>query len=202
MEDGPLKIGPVTITGTITIEHLLDNGTPARKATHPGATATLCRNEFRDVLLNVHFGGRGLVLPLRNAKIHRRFAKEGKMSIVLPDKKVNLFFSNCPPNNLFTFLKFLAVKNASAEPSVGARQRLLSDKPKDIQEISPLALRDSNGAQISSQKRPLSGTTTTPPGKRKNPAGDKPKVCFTATLCSSGISNDETSVSKIHIFLL
>ncbi|KAG0422261.1 hypothetical protein HPB47_001921 [Ixodes persulcatus] len=168
MENHCLQVNSVVIKGTLTIEHLLDNGTPSRKSTHPNAEATLCRNEFRDVLLQAHLGTRSAVYPLRNAKIHKRFVKEGKMSIVLAEQKVNLYFSNCPSNKLSTFVKFLSAKGTNPDQTVGARERLLSDKPKGIQEISPLMLRCPNtGQSLLSQKRALAETSSTTPAKKR-----------------------------------
>lgn len=185
MENQYLQVNSVVIKGTLTIEHLLDNGTPSRKSTHPNAEATLCRNEFRDVLLQAHLGTRSAVYPLRNAKIHKRFVKEGKMSIVLAEQKVNLYFSNCPSNKLSTFVKFLSAKGTNPDQTVGARERLLSDKPKGIQEISPLMLRCPNtGQSLPSQKRALAETSSTTPAKKRKGVTEVAMVSQQQSTCS------------------
>lgn len=172
MENPCVQISPVTITGTVTVEYLLTNGAPSRKVTHQNAEAALYRNEFRDILLRAHLGPRVVVYPLQNAVVHKKFAREGKISIALKDEKMHLYFSNCPPNKLCTFVRFLAAKKEVQQAPVTVRERLKSDKPRKIEEISPLMLRDANAAQSQGTKRPLlSDSDTTPKGKRNRPMG-------------------------------
>ncbi|XP_037287780.2 pif1 DNA helicase [Rhipicephalus microplus] len=172
MENPCVQISPVAITGTVVVEHLQSNGAPARKVTHQNAEASLYRNEFRDILLRVSLGPRSVVYSLQNAVVHKKFVREGKMSVALKDEKVHLYFSNCPPSKLGTFVKFLHAKKATQEPAVSARERLKSGKPRVIEEISPLMLRDANATQSQGLKRPLSkDDQTTPTGKKSRPMG-------------------------------
>ncbi|KAH7935373.1 hypothetical protein HPB52_006760 [Rhipicephalus sanguineus] len=77
MENPCVQISPVTITGTVTVEHLQSNGAPARKVTHQNAEAALYRNEFRDILLRARLGPRSVVYSLQNAVVHKKFVREG-----------------------------------------------------------------------------------------------------------------------------
>ncbi|KAL3252414.1 hypothetical protein MRX96_017725 [Rhipicephalus microplus] len=172
MENPCVQISPVAITGTVVVEHLQSNGAPARKVTHQNAEASLYRNEFRDILLRVSLGPRSVVYSLQNAVVHKKFVREGKISVALKDEKVHLYFSNCPPSKLGTFVKFLHAKKATQEPAVSARERLKSGKPRVIEEISPLMLRDANATQSQGLKRPLSkDDQATPTGKKSRPMG-------------------------------
>lgn len=169
MENPCVQISPVAITGTVTVEYLL-NGAPARKVTHQNAEAALYRNEFRDILLKARLGPRTVVYSLQNAIVHKKFAREGKISVAIRDEKVHLYFSNCPPGKLCAFVKFLDAKKATQGPTATARERLKTDKPKGIQEISPLMLRDANVTQSQGLKRPLQkNEETTPTGKKSRP---------------------------------
>ncbi|XP_037556949.1 ATP-dependent DNA helicase PIF1-like [Dermacentor silvarum] len=170
MENPCVQISPIAITGTVTVEHLQNNGTPARRATHQNAEAALYRNEFRDILLRARLGPRSVVYSLQNAVVHKKFLREGKISVALKDEKVHLYFSNCPPSKLCTFVKFLDAKKATQGPIATVRERLKSSKQRVIEEISPLMLRDANATQSQGVKRPLSkDNQTTPTGKKSRP---------------------------------
>lgn len=172
MENPCVQISPIVITGTVTVEHLQNNGTPARRATHQNAEAALYRNEFRDILLRARLGTRSVVYSLQNAVVHKKFLREGKISVALKDEKVHLYFSNCPPSKLCTFVKFLDAKKATQGPIATVRERLKSSKQRVIEEISPLMLRDANATQSQGVKRPLSkDNQTTPTGKKSRPMG-------------------------------
>lgn len=172
MENPCVQISPIVITGTVTVEHLQNNGTPARRATHQNAEAALYRNEFRDILLRARLGPRSVVYSLQNAVVHKKFLREGKISVALKDEKVHLYFSNCPPSKLCTFVKFLDAKKATQGPIATVRERLKSSKQRVIEEISPLMLRDTNATQSQGVKRPLSkDNQTTPTGKKSRPMG-------------------------------
>ncbi|KAL1481983.1 hypothetical protein MTO96_034083 [Rhipicephalus appendiculatus] len=164
MENPCVQISPVTITGTVTVEHLQSNGAPARKVTHQNAEASLYRNEFRDILLRARLGPRSVVYSLQNAVVHKKFVREGKISVALKDEKVHLYFSNCPPSKLCTFVKFLHAKKATQEPTATARERLKSGKAESDR-------RDQSTTKLRRRERraDLMGPSSVKPGRSLNP---------------------------------
>lgn len=74
------------------------------------ASVTLGRNEFREILIRLTFDSNYVSYFLKDVKLHYRFAKEGKGSIQIPDRKVQILLSNCPPDKLTVFMKTLDAK--------------------------------------------------------------------------------------------
>lgn len=46
---------------------------------------------------------------IREVVVHKKFMKDGKATIRLPDQRLQLLISNCPPDKLAVFLKTLQV---------------------------------------------------------------------------------------------
>ena len=76
--------------------------------------------------------------------LHRKFVKEGKLSISFSDSNIKLLISNAPPNVLTIWVKSLAAKMASTKeaPKLSTRAKLLSELGPTSQGISPVTARD------------------------------------------------------------
>jgi len=110
----------------------------------------LARNEFRDMKLEVCSTSgknptkRAIPLNWDVITLHRKFAKEGKLSISFSDSNIKLLISNAPPNVLTIWIKSLAAKMASTKeaPKLSTRAKLLSELGPTSQGISPVTARD------------------------------------------------------------
>ncbi|XP_054764105.2 ATP-dependent DNA helicase PIF1-like [Lytechinus pictus] len=150
---------------TVAIEKLDACGEVTKRTLCRNGSLILGRNEFRDVLLKVFTGKTSSTLSMQDVVVHRRFASDGKACIRLPKKSLQVMISNCPPHQLKTFLKSLAVKMEcrKSEKVVSDRARLLSELPQQFDEISPMNQGDVDS--INNQRAKLAeakGTSTTP----------------------------------------
>ena len=86
------------------------------------------------------------VLPLNCDlfTLHRRFVKEGKLSISFEETNTKLLISNAPPNELVIWVKSLAAKMATTKeaPKLSTRAKLLSELGPSSEGISPVTARD------------------------------------------------------------
>ena len=86
------------------------------------------------------------VLPLNCDlfTLHRRFVKEGKLSISFLETNTKLLISNAPPNELVIWVKSLAAKIATTKeaPKLSTRAKLLSELGPSSEGISPVTARD------------------------------------------------------------
>lgn len=117
------------------------------KSCHRNSKLSLGRNEFREIILQVSASSFSTSYVMKNVNIHKRFMKDGKATITLKDDNVSIMLSNCPPNVLLLFLRTLATKIRVGEgmsTPLSIKQRLLSEKRKQIQEISPINVKDLN----------------------------------------------------------
>ena len=75
-------------------------------------------------------------------------------------------FSNCPPNQLAAFLKCLSLKLAESKQNgiASNRRRLLSDKARSFENISPLTNKDFT---VGYKKRPLEDKNGVTPKRTK-----------------------------------
>jgi hypothetical protein len=48
-------------------------------------------------------------LTVKEVLVHKKFIKSGKATIKLPDQRLQLMVSNCPPDQLIAFVKTLQV---------------------------------------------------------------------------------------------
>ncbi|XP_062569791.1 ATP-dependent DNA helicase PIF1-like [Saccostrea cucullata] len=129
---------------TLTVEELSKSGDVQKSSVHKNIFISVGRNEFRDVVLKVELQRKDLKFSLRELRIHKKFAKDGKSTIRIPDKNMNLLISNCPPDKLIYFLKLLSTKFECGRLKgfISERKKLLSDVPKAFEEISPLTVKD------------------------------------------------------------
>ncbi|XP_061192610.1 ATP-dependent DNA helicase PIF1-like [Saccostrea echinata] len=129
---------------TLAVEELSKAGDVQKSSIHKNIFISVGRNEFRDVVLKVELQKKDLKFSLRELRIHKKFAKDGKSTIRIPDKNMNLLISNCPPDKLIYFLKLLSTKFECGRLKgfISERKKLLSDVPKSFEEISPLTIKD------------------------------------------------------------
>ena len=129
---------------TLTVEELAKTGNVLKSSVHKNIFISVGRNEFRDVVLRVELQKKELKFPLRDLTIHKKFAKDGKSTIKIPERNMNLLLSNCPPDKLIYFLKLLSTKFECGRLKgfISERKKLLSDVPKSFEEISPLTIKD------------------------------------------------------------
>ncbi|BFY99883.1 hypothetical protein BsWGS_02923 [Bradybaena similaris] len=129
---------------TVIIEELSAAGNIVAKTQHRNLTLTLGRDEFREMQLKISFPKKESKYAVKEVLIHKRFVKDGKATIKLPDHKLQLLLSNCPPDKLLVFLKTLQTKLDCLKKSgfLTPRQKLFSGKQHEFDEISPLTLKD------------------------------------------------------------
>ena len=171
----------------LTVENLNSNGVVTKRRTFKSVTVVSGRNEFRDIALRIvsHWlvvNFRWDRLFLKELTIHKQLLQEGKATIKLLTQKIQIMFSHCPPNQLATFLKCLSLKLAQSKQNgiASNRRRLLSDKVRSYENISPLT---DNDFTVGRKKRPLEDKNGVTP-KRIKTTGRK---------SDSNCGNDEHS---------
>ena len=197
------------LNGSLTVERISSNGSVLKSTVHKTVILTLMRNEFRDIMLHVHGSGKHVFkFDMRDFVLHKKFAKDGKATIKLPKQNLNLMLSNCPPDQLIVFLKTLSTKMACQEIKgfVPGRQRLLSDKPKTITEISPLNMKELETVHNMRIKKAEANRTSsgTPKGKtlttkRKRPLEDKENLEQVMTLIEIMLLQSDRSINMFSV---
>ncbi|XP_067892471.1 ATP-dependent DNA helicase PIF1 [Heterodontus francisci] len=130
---------------SVTIEYLNQAGQATKRKGIRNATITLGRNEFRDILLQVHDGKLSQNFVLREIQLFTRFIRDGKSSIKLIPDNIQILVSNCPPDKLKVLFKTLSIKYAADKKirqPVSDRTRLLSTLPRTFDTISPVQVQD------------------------------------------------------------
>ncbi|KAM8930080.1 ATP-dependent DNA helicase PIF1 [Pelodytes ibericus] len=132
------------IQSSITIEYLNASGQATKRKAIRNASASLGRNEFRDLVLLVSDGKLQQKFVLKQIKLFTRFLQDGKGSIVLNPDNVQILISNCPSDKLKLFMRTLLIKHEAGktEKPVNERQRLLSGIPHLFETISPVQKKD------------------------------------------------------------
>ncbi|XP_077981577.1 ATP-dependent DNA helicase PIF1-like [Glandiceps talaboti] len=157
---------------TVTLEMMTAAGTVSKRTVHRNTFVILGRNEFKDIILKVEIGKTCAKYRVQDIKLHKRFVKDGKATIFLPQHRVQIMLANCPPDQLIRFLKCLVTK-LEINKSIGGlsdRQRLRSELPQTFDNISPLSQKDFESvSNIRNQQTDAKGTATTPyaAGKKK-----------------------------------
>ncbi|KAI0238630.1 ATP-dependent DNA helicase PIF1 [Lamellibrachia satsuma] len=187
---------------TVAHELLAPSGETLKRTVHQKGSVCLGRNEFRDIILKVKLGNKEIKLPLKDVVVFRKFAKEGKATLRLSKQNVQFMLSNCPPNKIMTLLKTLAAKlecRKLEKPGVSERQKLLSERPRSFQEISPITIKDMQTLQRTrTQAADKSTKTVTLSGKRKrvsdenNKENQPPKMMRQANTAGSAASVSAT----------
>lgn len=157
-----------TLTCSVVVEDLTKTGDVNKRSQYKNLTLSLGRNEFRDVIFKVDFGRKELKYALRELKIFKKFVKDGKATIRIPDRNIQFMLSNCPPDKLMMFLRTMHTKLEVGKQKgfLSDRKKLLSDLPRVFEEISPLTLKDVQTVHEVRAKA-LENDLFTPKGKRK-----------------------------------
>ncbi|XP_069128718.1 ATP-dependent DNA helicase PIF1-like [Argopecten irradians] len=170
-----------TLQCTVWMENIGPAGDVQKRTQHKNMTLTLGRNEFRDVVLKLDFAKRDVKYALKELTIHKKFVKDGKATIKIPDKKIQFLLSNCPPDKLIMFLKTMHTKLECQKQKkpVHDRKRLLSDLPRSFEDISPLTLKDLQTVHEMRAKKTENNLDIFTPkgkGKRKRENDEKENV--------------------------
>lgn len=133
-----------SMTCGLAIDWLNQQKSVVKKVKCKTASLELVRNEFRDLFIKVISEQVKLKLLVNNLTIHKKFVSEGKASINFNESKVVMYISNAPLSGLVLFLKTLFIKMTSrkSSPKVPLKEKLLSNKPNFIQEVSPVNPKD------------------------------------------------------------
>lgn len=189
---------------SVNIEWLNPQGIIQRKLAHKSAFLRLIRSDIREIFIEVTAGKSVPVkLALKGISVHKKFMNEGKASIKFQDARCTMYLSNAPPNQLLTFLRTLFVK-MTGEKSVpnsktSLRTQLLSNKPAQFEEISPVT-----SAEVDLAKSKVSKSTDTTPSplsrKRKLSPRDGGKVPASKKLyASSPIPNEVLDIEQKEV---
>ncbi len=147
------------------VEYVSDTRTVLRKQSFKTSHLDLGRNEVSDiVLLLTHPGGKLGPYTLREHSIHKRFVKDGKATIRLITQKMQIFISNCPSDQLRSFLHSMTIKLTARGQMQGSHRRMLGDVSVQFDEISPLNEKDLELARKNAQK---GGKCHTTPSNKK-----------------------------------
>ncbi|CAL1533501.1 unnamed protein product [Lymnaea stagnalis] len=133
-----------SLSCSVSIEELSDTGNVLKKVHHRSLTLTLGRDEFREMQIKITFPKKESKYSVKELLIHKKFVKDGKATIKLPNHKIQLMLSNCPPDKLILFLQTLQTKLDVLKQKgfLSQRQKLFSGKHHEFEEISPLTIKD------------------------------------------------------------
>ena len=159
-----------TLTCSVVIEDLTKTGDVHKRTQYRSLSLTLGRNEFNDVTLKVDFGKKDVKYALREIKLFKKFVKDGKATVRIPDRNVQFMLSNCPPDKLMMFLRTMHTKLEIGKQKgfISDRKKLLSELPRTFDEISPLTVKDVQTVHEARAKHlEKCSDLFTPKGKRK-----------------------------------
>ena len=142
---------------------------------------SLWRNEFKEIVVSICKSPKtDFKFVLLDVKIHSKFLKEGKSTIVLLNHNIRLLLSNCPPTSLKKFFQVLTVKLFNYKKKiVSERKKLNQCKSIVLDEISPLNEKDINLINANHSKTIEANSLKSVLGKRKilaNPTNVKPDL--------------------------
>ncbi|XP_072768974.1 ATP-dependent DNA helicase PIF1 isoform X1 [Nerophis lumbriciformis] len=128
----------------VTTEHLNASGQTTRRQVIRKATVILGRNEFQELILRICDGKLSLNYPLSDFKLFTKFARDGKCTVKLLPGNIQVFISNCPPDQLGLFLRTLSIKHQAGMGSraLSGREKLKAGLPRSFEAISPLQQKD------------------------------------------------------------
>ena len=185
----------------LTVENLNSNGVVTKRRTYKSITVVLGRDEFRDIALRIVSSQSplGKTFLLKELTIHKRFLQEGKATIKLLTQKIQIMFSNCPPNQLAAFLKCLSLKLAqSKQNGIASNRRRLSDRARSFENISPLTDKDFT---VGCKKRPLEDKNGVTP-KRIKTTGKESDSSFGNEEHNGAARKRLSSLSSFHMDLI
>nr|XP_050850094.1 ATP-dependent DNA helicase PIF1 isoform X2 [Vespula vulgaris] len=162
-----------TLSCTVVVEWLDKHGSIIRKITHKSASLRLIRDNFRDMIIEIHAEKANATtkLTLKKISVFNKFMNEGKASIKFQEENCTLFLSNAPSASLITFLKTIFIKmtgqvKKSSDKSL--KEKLLSNIPLGgIQEISPVTSTEVNKAKEKAKEISRATVTTPSPSALK-----------------------------------
>lgn len=139
-----------------------------------------------------------LLLPVSNdnVTVHRKFVRDGKMTLSFKKELIRVMFANCAASTLLTFVKMLTIKSTVVtpdRPKVTMREKLLKQN-QGLEEISPLFV-TRDGALI---RKGGASPMKTPNSKRFKTisANDKENVGSNGTSIGRVLSSAPISLSK------
>ncbi|XP_043670717.1 ATP-dependent DNA helicase PIF1 isoform X1 [Vespula pensylvanica] len=162
-----------TLSCTVVVEWLDKHGSIIRKITHKSASLRLIRDNFRDMIIEIHAEKANATtkLTLKKISVFNKFMNEGKASIKFQEENCTLFLSNAPSASLINFLKTIFIKmtgqvKKSSDKSL--KEKLLSNIPLGgIQEISPVTSTEVNKAKEKAKEISRATVTTPSPSALK-----------------------------------
>lgn len=195
------------LTCTIYMEWANSGGEIIRKVTYKTALLRLTRAaENRSVYIEITSGKSSAIrLELKALSLHNRFMSEGKACIKFQELNCSVFISNAPPSQLLVFLRTISVKIAGKKvadnPNTSLRTQLLTGKPKEFNDISPVTESDlvkARAKALGGQK----GTDTTPSPlsrKRKNSGESAGKLAQKRLYSSSPIQEEQLNAEQKEV---
>lgn len=128
----------------VTIERLKSTGLAATSQFLRRASVTLERNEFQEIVLRVHDGRAHRNFTLHEIQLFTRFSKDGKCTVKILPANVQILISDCPPDQLYIFLKTLRIKHLAwkSHRPLSDRDKFLAGLPRSFVSISPLQQKD------------------------------------------------------------
>ncbi|KAJ3624779.1 hypothetical protein MTP99_018376 [Tenebrio molitor] len=154
---------------SVKIEWLNTQGIVHRNFTHKSAYLRLIRSNVREIFIEASAPKSAAIkLQLKGISVHKKFMNEGKASIKFQDINCTMYLSNAPPNQLLGFLRTMFVKmtgEKSNNANTSLRTQLLSNKPKQFEEISPVTCVEIDRAQAKASK--ATDTTPSPLSKKR-----------------------------------
>nr|CAH7752689.1 unnamed protein product [Callosobruchus chinensis] len=167
-----------SLSCVVSIEWLNKQGIVQRKVSHKKGHLRLIRDDRREIFIQISADKCSPIkLSLKGISVHKKFMNEGKASIKFLPLNCTMFLSNAPPGDLLSFLRTIFVKmtgeKSASNANTSLRTQLLSSKPQQFEEISPVTNTELNNA-IKKVNR-ASDTTPSPLAgkKRKIERSDK-----------------------------
>lgn len=162
-----------SLTCSLKLEWTNSQGIINRKLQSKNATLRLMRDESRVIYVEIRYDKASPIkLPLKRLSVHKNFMKEGRASIKFQEFGCTAFMTNAPPSQLIGFLRTMFVKMTGNAPknekATSLRTQLLSNKPQQFEEISPVT----KGELCRVQKHVMGKSTTTPSPIRKRKLSD------------------------------
>lgn len=147
----------------VNIEWTNKQGVVQRKVAHKKANLRLIRDERREIFVEISSEKTSPIkLLLKGISVYKKFMNEGKASIKFQPLNCSLYLSNAPPGQLLSFLRTMFVKMTGEKNAPNAntslRTQLLSGKPKQFEDISPVTNTEIDKARVKASK----ATNTTP----------------------------------------
>nr|CAI5850636.1 unnamed protein product [Callosobruchus analis] len=167
-----------SLSCVVSIEWLNKQGIVQRKVSHKKGHLRLIRDDRRDIFIQISAEKCSPIkLSLKGISVHKKFMNEGKASIKFLPLNCTMYLSNAPPGDLLSFLRTIFVKMTGEKSALNAntslRTQLLSSKPQQFEEISPVT-----NIELDNAMRKVTRSSDTTPSplagkKRKIERSDK-----------------------------